>query len=394
MAEMKRWGVVCLLAMAMSALLIPLTRSGMVGAEPPPTVYFTQTGHNLGSPFLSYWRAHGGLAVYGYPITDAFQEVSNLDGKTYTVQYFERARLEAHPENKAPWDIILGQLGRTLADRIKGNKALDPVSADKAPAGATYFPETQHSVQGDFLAYWKSHGGLDQFGDPLSEQFEEKSPTDGKTYLVQYFERNRFELHPENQEPYRVLLGLLGSQIAQEKKIATSAVPRGQNAPDYDEALFFTPTPVPPTATPTPIPPTPAPRPKEPRPDLGNAYIEVNLTTQHLNVWQDGEIIFDVAISSGRPDWETPAGTFYIHTFLETQDMEGGGPKGSPQYYFQPDVPWVMYFDYNGDAIHGVYWHNNFGRVASSHGCVGAPVWAAKWIYDWATIGTPVYIHY
>src|SRR3954453_16031739 len=102
MAEMKRWGVVCLLAIAMSALLIPLMRIGLVCAEPPPTVYFTQTGHNLGTPFLSSWRAPGGRAVYGDPITDAFQEVSNLDGKTYTVQYFERARLEAHPEKKAP----------------------------------------------------------------------------------------------------------------------------------------------------------------------------------------------------------------------------------------------------------------------------------------------------
>lgn len=378
---MKRW-VVGILAVALAALLIPIA---LVGAEPPATVYFSQTGHNLGEPFLTYWRAHGGLPVYGYPITDAFQEKSELDGKTYTVQYFERARLEAHPENKAPWDIILGQLGRTMSDRIKGNKALDPIEKDKAPADSTYFPETKHTLQGDFLEYWKSHGGLDQFGYPLSEPFTEKNSVDGKNYTVQYFERNRFELHPENQAPYRVLLGLLGSQIAQEKKLPLTATPRLQNAPDYDEALFATPTPIPPTATP---------KPKEPRPDLGAGYIEVNLTTQHLNVWQDSAIIFDVAISSGRPDWETPAGTFYIHTFLDSQDMEGGFPKGSEQYYFQPDVPWVMYFDYNGDAIHGVYWHNNFGKVASSHGCVGAPVWAAKWIYDWAWVGTPIWIHY
>lgn len=112
---MKRW-VLGILAVALAALLIPIA---LVGAEPPATVYFPQTGHNLGEPFLKYWRAHGGLPVYGYPITDAFQEKSELDGKTYTVQYFERARLEAHPENKAPWDIILGQLGRTMSARIK-----------------------------------------------------------------------------------------------------------------------------------------------------------------------------------------------------------------------------------------------------------------------------------
>ncbi len=396
---MKRW-LVGVVAVALMALLIPIA---MVGAEPPATVYFPQTGHNVGAPFLKYWRAHGGLAVYGYPITEAFQEKSELDGKTYTVQYFERARLESHPENAAPWDIILGQLGRKNAEKVFGNAAMNPIAEDQAPAGSKYFPETKHSVAGEFLDYYRTNGALDQFGYPLSEPFLEKNAVDGKTYTVQYFERNRFELHPENAAPYRVLLGLLGAQMAQEKKLNTASVPRLQNVPDYDEQLFATPTPIPPTATPIPtataIPPTATPTPKptgptEPRPDLGNAYIEVNISEQHLYVWEGGEIIFDVAVSTGRPDWETPTGTFYIHTYYKSQDMEGGFPKGSEEYYFQPDVPWVMYFDYNGDAIHGVYWHNNFGIRATSHGCVGTPVWAAKWIFDWSSIGTPVWIHH
>ncbi len=378
---MKRW-LVGVVVLALAVMVVPIA---LVSAEPPATVYFSQTGHSVGAPFLSYWRAHGGLPVYGYPITEAFDEKSDLDGKTYKVQYFERARLESHPENKAPWDIILGQLGRKNAEKLGNNPALQPITEDKTPPGATYFPETKHSVGGEFLTYYTNHGGLDQFGYPLTQEFTEKSPIDGKSYTVQYFERNRFEFHPENQAPYNVLLGLLGSQAAQEKKLNTAAVPRPQNVPEYDEQLFATPTP-----TATPIPP----KPTEPRPDLGRGYIEVNLSYQHLYVWQNGEVIFDVAVSTGRPDWETPAGTFRIHTFLEVQDMEGGGPKGSPQYYFQPDVPWVMYFDYNGDAIHGVYWHNNFGQRATSHGCVGAPVWAAQWIYNWAWVGTPVWIHY
>ncbi len=381
---MRRW-MLGTLFIVVAALLIPMA---IVGAEPPQTVYFSQTGHNVGEPFLKYWRAHGGLGVYGYPITEAFQEKSELDGKTYTVQYFERARLESHPENAAPWDIILGQLGRNNAEKVKTNPAMGPIAEDKVPAGSKYFPETKHSVGNAFLDYYTKNGALDQFGYPLSEEFQEQSPTDGKPYTVQYFERNRFEYHPENQPPYTVLLGLLGSQMAQEKKINTALVPRLQNAPDYDEQLFATPTPIPPTATPVP------PKLTEPRPDLGRAYIEVNISEQHLYVWENGAVIFDVAVSTGRPDWETPTGTFRIHTYYESQDMEGGFPKGSAEYYFQPDVPWVMYFDYNGDAIHGVYWHNNFGVRATSHGCVGAPVWAAKWIYAWASIGTAVYIHY
>jgi lipoprotein-anchoring transpeptidase ErfK/SrfK len=60
--------------------------------------------------------------------------------------------------------------------------------------------------------------------------------------------------------------------------------------------------------------------------------------------------------------------------------------------YYLPDVPYVMYFaDYL--AIHGTYWHDNFG-YPMSHGCVNLPTWAAEWLYYWAGYGTPVWIHY
>ena len=73
-----------------------------------------------------------------------------------------------------------------------------------------YFPETQHTVSGRFLDDWEAHGGVEQQGYPLTEAFDERNPTDGTIYRTQYFERARFEYHPENQAPYDVLLGLLG----------------------------------------------------------------------------------------------------------------------------------------------------------------------------------------
>ena len=60
---------------------------------------------------------------------------------------------------------------------------------------------------------------------PLSEQFHEVSATDGKTYTVQYFERNRFELHPEKAAPYEVELGLLGVQQYKTTPIAADQLP-------------------------------------------------------------------------------------------------------------------------------------------------------------------------
>src|SRR5207237_312813 len=86
---------------------------------------------------------------------------------------------------------------------------------------------------------------------------------------------------------------------------------RPDRPPDYDASLFFTPTPVP-TATPTPAP---APR-ASGRSDLGAQYIEVDLSQQHLYAWQNGEVVFDIAISSGRPGYDTPTGTFYVNQML------------------------------------------------------------------------------
>lgn len=78
-------------------------------------------------------------------------------------------------------------------------------------ANTRTFPETGHTVQGLFLDYWNTHGALAQQGFPISEPLREKSASDGTVYIVQYFERAVFELHPENTPPYEVLLSLLGT---------------------------------------------------------------------------------------------------------------------------------------------------------------------------------------
>jgi len=72
---------------------------------------FPQTGKHLQGRFLLYWNQHGGLAQQGYPISEEFKETSDLNGQTYTVQYFERAVFEYHPENNPPYDVLLSQLG-------------------------------------------------------------------------------------------------------------------------------------------------------------------------------------------------------------------------------------------------------------------------------------------
>jgi hypothetical protein len=167
---------------------------------------FPETGKCVNEPFLSYWNAHGQLPINGYPISDQFTQTLE-DGKPYTVQYFERVRMELHPENQPPYDVLLGQFGRKI-------HPADPQVPAKP--GAAYFAQTGHNLAGNFLTYWSANGGLPQFGYPISEEFTEKLE-DGKPYVVQYFERARFEHHPENKPPYDMLLGQFGRQILAEQ---------------------------------------------------------------------------------------------------------------------------------------------------------------------------------
>jgi hypothetical protein len=212
------------------AALVAAAVAGPVGAAPAQqaqTRLFGETGKTVQGRFLQYWEQNGGLAQQGFPISDEMQEKSDLDGKTYTVQYFERAVFELHTENQAPYDVLLSLLGTQLYREKYPNGA--PGQAVSKEAGAQLFAETGKTVGGAFLNYWQQHGGLAQQGFPISEEFQEKSDLDGKAYRVQYFERAVFELHPENQPPNNVLLSQLGTFRLRAKNAQGSAGQPGQS---------------------------------------------------------------------------------------------------------------------------------------------------------------------
>lgn len=117
----------------------------------------------------------------------------------------------------------------------------------------------------------------------------------------------------------------------------------------------------------------------------GKRWIEVDLTNQTLTAWQGDVPVMFTAISSGRSGTPTVTGRFTIGTRYKAQRMTGPG-------YDLPNVPWVMYF-HQSYAIHGAYWHNNFG-VPMSHGCVNMRPNEAEMLYNWASAGTEVYVHY
>ncbi len=114
-------------------------------------------------------------------------------------------------------------------------------------------------------------------------------------------------------------------------------------------------------------------------------WIDVNLSRQRLTAYQGNTPVFSALISGGLPGTPTVVGRFRINTKLTSTRMRGPG-------YDLPNVPYTMYF-YKGYAIHGTYWHHNFGRPMS-HGCVNMRTSDAAWLFNWASIGTPVVTHW
>lgn len=182
------------------------------GAEQSQCQTFPETGKTVCGSFLTYWTEHGGVARQGLPISGEFEEVSDIDGKTYIVQYFERAVFEHHPENQPPYDVLLSLLG-TVQYGLKDPTLVTEIELlppGMRPQGGALFPQTGKEVKGIFLDYWLINGGPLQYGYPISNAFIERSQLDGIERIVQYFERAVLEYHPENQPPNDVQAALIG----------------------------------------------------------------------------------------------------------------------------------------------------------------------------------------
>lgn len=211
--------MVCLIIVS----LVGLSVFGATANAASPR-YYPETGHSLGDPFQGYWDLNGGLPVFGYPISEAFSERNADTGQTYNTQYFERNRMEYHPENAGtPYAILLGLLGKERLAQMGRNWQAEPREGG-AKAGCLWFEQTGHNVCNQegtlgFKTYWETHGlqiagmskfdrSLQLFGLPLTEPKMETNSS-GDTVLTQWFERARFEWHPSKPNEYKVLLGLL-----------------------------------------------------------------------------------------------------------------------------------------------------------------------------------------
>lgn len=183
---------------------------------PLASQYFAPTDKSVRGDFLSTFNRFG-LDSVGYPISE--ERIEN--GRT--VQYFERVRMEAHPElSSQGYPVLMGRLGTEMTQGAQFNK----VAPFATTQDRTYVSATGHALAGSFYSYWKNNGGVQLFGYPISEEFTQNG------YTVQWFERARFEYHAElARSGHPVQLSLLGNMAYSSKTNSTAPAPSQLSAP-------------------------------------------------------------------------------------------------------------------------------------------------------------------
>lgn len=199
---------------------------------------FPETGHTLRGAFRVFWESNGGLATFGYPISE---EMIGANGRL--VQWFERARFELAEGGPQP-RVELGNLGlEATVDRI-----FPKVPPIESTANRRYIPETQHIIKFGFKTIWETRGAERVFGFPISEEIQEMLEN-GRWHTVQYFEKARFEYWPELLPGERVIISHLGRMLLPASEL-------GAGSPAQPVAAPTIPAPMP-SPTPPPVPAIP-----------------------------------------------------------------------------------------------------------------------------------------
>ena len=359
------------------------------------SVYVSATGHSVNGYMLDYWRANGAASVYGNPISEAFGASNGL----YS-QAFERGIFQFSPEWVWTDDaaVRLMPIGTQevredrLATRSDGRRtgadrrasAWRPGSESSVRAGEVsneggrFSNLTGYSISGAFAAWYDSHEGWFYMGAPISEpQIERGVP-------VQYFDNGILM-----QQEGVITPAPLPREKPEAYGIDTTSVAQ-DGRPEFSEALFIN---------------NPNPFGVDVTQLSGRKHIVVNIPEQKMWVYQGDTLVLETFVSTGLSPNDTEAGNFHVRIKFETQDMSGFtsdtgevvglGDEESAEgtvtanTYEVFDVPHVMYINYEAEALHGAYWHNNFGQKMS-HGCINQPLDVAAFLYDFSPLGTAV----
>jgi hypothetical protein len=185
------------LSIAISLLLVlgACSRtSAPINNDPEAVQYFPETSYAVKGEFLHFFERYGGVESLGYPLTEEITVAG------WRVQYFEKGRLEHHPENKPAYRLTVGWLGDLL------HRRRPPIPSSSLPVAnlpnRRYYQQTGHTLSGDFLDYFETYGGSVRFGLPISEPFLWQGR------LTQDFQSARFFWSPEAKD--KVILEDIG----------------------------------------------------------------------------------------------------------------------------------------------------------------------------------------
>jgi hypothetical protein len=191
--------------LALLTLCLGLTQLPTALAAQSDQRCFAEISACISGPILRYWERNGGLRTFGLPLSG--QRLETVEDRTLPVQWFERDRLEIQVDGT----VTAGRLGARYLER-EGRPWQSFPGVAQAEPGCAFFALTGHQLCEPFLSYWRTQGGLERFGYPLTERMEEQ--IEGRSYPVQYFERRRMEYHAELAgTPYAILLGRLGAEL-------------------------------------------------------------------------------------------------------------------------------------------------------------------------------------
>jgi hypothetical protein len=357
-------------------------------------VYVPATGHTMSSVLLDYWRVTGRDLFFGNPISEPFETEAGV----YS-QIMEKGMIQYVPELMFTLEpfVRFGPNGRAMLQQQAAGFRSDGRRAGgggNPRAGAWAMPKGTQldgwvGAYGDFGAdvaepfadwYWTKEGRF-YLGFPLSGLVN-----DGGRY-GQWFEGG-FLIEGENGPE----LAPLGPVIASLLGVDTTPVDQG-GMPADDENLFLT---------------VPNPYPTEWDPAApGAKHLYVNLNQQRIDAYEGEHVVLSAPVSTGLWPNKTEYGNFRVRNKKQFEDMrgatdangkvlwvvgDGGNPPAGSIPYGVSDVPNVLYINLQAEALHGAYWHNEFGQTRS-HGCINLPLDVAKYLYDWAPLGTPVDVY-
>lgn len=372
--------------------------------------FFPETGHTISGRVAKFWQAQGDLAIFGMPTTEPFAE----KGTGLTIQVFERAVLEDNGSAGVTVRKMAAQLAED--DGLLGDPAFLPAPPT---GGATRLVKAEDglrlrglpSLNADIIAVLPDNaefiaapnesgnwigGYLDGYAGWVSADFLKDPPALPKISVKDWNpgiwqgaalgETNVRSKPTTTSDIVEVLQ--YGDELTVKAWVKGEEVFTGANLwAQMDDGKFVYARNIGRNA---PVEPPPLP---SDAPAIGR-WIDVQLTQQLMTAYEDRNPVRVSVTTTGMAGWETPPGFFTILRRVANETMESGA-IGAENFYKLEDVLFTQYFTDRGHAIHFAWWRTpeTIGRPGS-HGCLNLLFDDSQFYWEWANIGTPVYVHY